>query len=97
MEISAHPEVTFRVGLVRASLWRKPTQTKEDQNVYWVSLDRKKETPPQRGNNEELLDGADIPAAIFALKKAHDYIKHRPGPAPQREFLSADTLIQRIP
>lgn len=97
MEISMHPEVTFRVGRVRTSLWRKPTQTKKEECAFWITLSRAQTGLPARNADEEALDATEIPQAILALKKAHDYMRRRPTTAPEKEFLSADALIQRIP
>jgi hypothetical protein len=95
MEISGEPEVSFRVGIARASLWRRQIQAEGEKSEYWVTLDRAGTRSELRGEGE-LLHGQDIPQAILALKKAHDYIKRRPTQASNSEFLSADALIDRL-
>jgi len=98
MEISLEPEVTFRVGRIRASLWRKHIMDLgTDESPYWVTLSRSRTAPSIKADTSEALDANDIPQAILALKKAHDYIKKRIQEPPQEGFLGADQLINRIP
>ena len=97
----AKAEVEFRVGEVLVALWHNPIRDSNDKraNSHKITIERKQ--PPGHGSNEytNVLEAGDIPKAILALKKAHDYIQTRrkEGQLPE-EFKSAIACApHRIP
>lgn len=64
------PEVRFHVGPVRATLWHQAT------GAYQATLEQQHDQS-RRDHYTEVLDATEIPKAILALKKAHDYLKKR--------------------
>ena len=97
MDLSLLPEVSFTVGKVRASLWRKSITSVGEDCMYWVSLGRARPQRLPRREELEVLEAKDIPSAILALKKAHEYLNNHPTAPPQESFVSADLLLNRIP
>ena len=76
--VSAAPEVQFRVGLVRVAIW--PVAAVDlntpEHGGYQVTVERQCRFSRER-EYTDVLDAEDIPKAILALKKAHDYIRGR--------------------
>lgn len=91
----------FRVGDVRAVVWTNPIH-QPDLGKYTgcsVTVERLKKTGQGGPVYTSVLDGGDIPKAILALKRAHNFIQ-----ACQREeakrtgFKSAEQILaERIP
>ncbi len=92
--ISAAPEVQFRVGEVRVALWPSHLRP-DDPNSLQITIER-------RHHNRQytsVLTPDDITKTILALKKAANYIRMR-NDAPQKagEFTSADIkAVERVP
>lgn len=70
-------EREFAVGPVRVTIWTRPPfihggHTSETRRI---AIDRAPSTGNSRDRREDALLPSDIPKAILALKKAHDYLE----------------------
>ena len=86
------PEVEFRVGTVRAAIWRANDTPPDQARITIVTA--------RDGNPETAtLRDDEIPMAMLALKKAHNYLRrHQHRPPETADFTSADVLLpERIP
>ena len=92
-------EVQFHVGDVRVTLWYDPASCPNGAlgSSHKVTVEQRGPT----GNYEyaDVLNASEIPKAILALKKAHDYLKRRDKEgAPALDFHSAtERAPERIP
>ena len=90
------PEVHFRVGEVRVTIWSNPIRTVNDRDGgRRITIDRRQ--PP--GNNEytNVLQSEDIPKIMLALRKAHDYIQRtNTAETINAEFQSGTAFARRL-
>jgi hypothetical protein len=96
----SRPEVQFRVEFVRVALWpasAPPAEALEERN-YKVTVERQRNAGASQ-EYTDVLDARDIPKAILALKKAHDYIRNRQRQPPDagRFTSAAGYAPERIP
>ena len=83
-------EREFVVGPVRVTIWTRPAfiQGGHVAETRRIAIDRVPAFGNDRSRREDTLMPSDIPKAIMALKKAHDYIEigdcrgHAPPTAP---------------
>lgn len=100
-ELFTRPEVEFRVGEVRVSLWYNFAHGSNDKRGGSRKVTIERQSPPGNRATEytSVLDSDDIPKAILALKKAHDYIQARGKQPPDAaDYQPATTYVEgRIP
>ena len=92
--VTAAPEVQFRVGEVRVALWPSHLRP-DDPNALQITIERSHDGHEYTS----VLTPDDITKTILALKKAANYIRMRKD-APQNagEFTSADIkAAERVP
>lgn len=90
-DMMSEPEVEFRVGEVRVSLWHDPISDPNAKraNSHRVTIERQ-QASGHSDRYTDVLQANDIPKAILALKKAHDYLEVRKKEQPDAgEFKSA--------
>jgi hypothetical protein len=70
-------EREFAVGPVRVTIWTRPPfiQGGRASETRRIAIDRAPSTGNSRDRREDTLTPTDIPKAILALKKAHDYLE----------------------
>lgn len=72
------PEVSFKVGAVRASIFRNQIQRgKELINIGKVLLEVKYRDKDGQWKSTYSMSANEIPKAILALQKAYDYLMTR--------------------
>ena len=78
---SKRPETSFKMGGVRAAIWKRTGQTKNGGTFESrrVVLDRAFKDAQGQWQNTGSLDMNDLPKAIWTLQKAYEYLglKHR--------------------
>ena len=81
--ISVKPEMTFKVGAVRAAIWTNPRHSRDGGlfNSHRVIVERTYKDMHGNFKSTHSLDTNDIPKAILALKKSYDYLMTKPKPA----------------
>jgi len=79
----AKPETIFKVGAVRAAVFRNAIQ-KSGQQVWLpkVVLEVRYRDPQGQWKGTNSLSINDLPKAILALQKAYDYLTSNPEPPP---------------
>jgi hypothetical protein len=80
----AKPEISFKVGAVRASVFRNVVVTNGRQiplPKVVIEVRYKDKTGQWNGTNSLSLN--DIPKAILALQKAFEYLTQHKGPGTQ--------------
>ncbi|MBI4738620.1 hypothetical protein HY772_03525 [Candidatus Woesearchaeota archaeon] len=70
------PEKTFRVGPVKATVWRNVSQTEKGAVEYLsVSFDRRyMDRQTNTWKSSSSLRANDLPKAVLALNKAYEYV-----------------------
>lgn len=78
------PEVEFRVGEVCVALWHNPIHDPDAKHAstHKLTIERRHSSHFDRHADTSVLEARDIPKAILALKKAHDYLETRRRHAP---------------
>ena len=86
----AKPETSFKVGAVRASVFRNVVIDKNGKSVplpkVVIEVRYKDKTGQWNGTNSLSLN--DIPKAILALQKAFEYLTDHKGPEPARDLFT---------
>jgi hypothetical protein len=81
----AKPEITFKVGAVRASVFRNVVIDNHGKSIplpkVVIEVRYKDKTGQWNGTNSLSLN--DIPKAILALQKAFEYLTQHKEPGPQ--------------
>ena len=87
----AKPETVFKVGAVRASVFRNVITDKSGKTVplpkVVIEVRYKDKTGQWNGTNSLSLN--DIPKAILALQKAYDYVTGHKDPEPGQDLFPA--------
>jgi len=82
----AKPETVFKVGAVRASIFRNPIQ-KAGKSILLpkvvIEVRYRDKTGQWNGTNSLSLN--DLPKAILALQKAFEYLMEHKGPEEAEE------------
>ena len=81
------PEITFKVGAVRASVFRNMVVNNGRQvplPKVVIEVRYKDKTGQWNGTNSLSLN--DIPKAILALQKAFEYLTQHKGPEPAEDL-----------
>jgi hypothetical protein len=70
------PIANFKVGAVRAAIWKNQRQNENGNSFESVKvvLDRTYKDRSGNYSSTHSLDANDIPKAIFALMKAYEYL-----------------------
>ena len=96
-DIQSKPEVQFRVGPIRVTIWTNPLpQPGKDlpQDTRRVTIEH--DSHPQA--TAATLGACDIPQAVLALRKAHDYLKNTRGKRiTGAGFQTAERPAERVP
>lgn len=73
---SHRPEKNFRVGAVRAAVWKRTYDTRDGRqfDARRVVLDRSYRDGQGTWQNTNSYDANDIPKAILALEQAYAYL-----------------------
>lgn len=73
---STRPEKNFRVGAVRASVWKRTYDTRDGRkfDARRVVLDRSYKDSQGEWKNTNSYDANDLPKAILALEQAYAYL-----------------------
>lgn len=77
-DIQSKPEVQFRVGPIRVTIWTNPQPPPDrdlPQDTRRVTIEH--DSHPQA--TAATLGACDIPQAVLALRKAHDYLQNTRG------------------
>jgi len=78
------PEVSFKVGAVRASIFRNLVANSGQMvPLFKVILEVRYKDKTGRWNGTNSLSLNDIPKAILALQKAFEYLTGHKEPGPQ--------------
>ena len=87
----AKPEIVFKVGAVRASVFRNII-VKDGQSIQMpkvaIEVRYKDKTGQWQGTNS--LSSNDLPKAILALQKAFDYLTQHKGPQQSKHDAMGD-------
>ena len=97
-DIQSKPEVQFRVGPIRVTIWTNPLpQPGKDlpQDTRRVTIEH--DSHPRA--TAATLGACDIPQAMLALRKAHDYLQNTRGKSiTAAAFLTAEPPApERVP
>lgn len=73
---NTRPEKNFKVGAVRASVWKRTYDTRDGRkfDARRVVLDRSYKDVQGEWKNTNSYDANDIPKAILALEQAYAYL-----------------------
>jgi len=87
------PEINFKVGGVRAAVWKWNNMTKDGRPFTQrkVVLDRAYRDGHGNWKNVNSYDANDIPKAILALYKAFDYL-HRASEESEKPVLKEELV-----
>ena len=98
--ISTRPEMEFKVGAVRASIWSNPRHTRDGQIFQSHKVIVERTYKDMHGNFKSTggLELNDIPKAILALKKAYEWLtvkkpEPHPGQGRDQEAIQAEVRI----
>ena len=77
---TVRPEKSFRIGAVRASVWRNARKSKEGKTyeVRSVSLDRSYRDSAGNYKSSNSFAANEIPKAILLLQRAYEYMVMEP-------------------
>lgn len=96
-DIQSKPEVQFRVGPIRVTIWTNPQPPPErdlPQDTRRVTIEH--DSHPHA--TAATLGACDIPQAVLALRKAHDYLKNTRGKRiTGAGFQTAEPPAERVP
>ncbi len=87
------PEITFKAGAVRASIFRNPMERNGKRFLLpKVSIEVRYKDKDGEWKGSKSFSRDELPKAILALQKAYEYlVEHRDAPA------SDGTLEQEVP
>ena len=87
------PEVNFKVGGVRAAVWKWTNMTKDGRPFTQrkVVLDRTYRDASGNWKNVNSFEANDIPKAILALYRAFDYL-HKTPEEPEKAHVTEELV-----
>lgn len=91
----AKPEKVFKMGAVRASVFRNSIE-KNGQTIQLpkVVIEVRYKDKAGQWNGTNSLSLNDLPKAIFALERAFEYVvEHREPPQSSDQFSAGDTAL----
>jgi hypothetical protein len=77
---TVRPEKSFRIGAVRASVWKNVRQNKDGKTfeTRTVTLDRSYKDPQGNYKSTNRFSAAEIPKAILLLQRSYEYLVTAP-------------------
>jgi len=81
---TVRPEKSYRIGAVRASVWKNTRQGKDGKTyeVRAVTIDRTYRDPEGGYRTTNRFSANEIPKAVLLLQRAYEYlVLEAPGPS----------------